>query len=107
LAIDDFGTGFSSMLYLKRLPLTSIKVDRAFVMGLPDDTRDRAIVGSTVELASALGVSITAEGVEDLRQRDALVAMGCTRAQGFLLSEPESDADFTRRLDLAATDPAA
>ncbi|MEZ5209350.1 MAG: EAL domain-containing protein [Acidimicrobiales bacterium] len=76
LAIDDFGTGFSSMLYLKRLPLTSIKVDRAFVMGLPDDTRDRAIVGSTVELASALGVSITAEGVEDLRQRGALVAMG-------------------------------
>ncbi len=106
LAIDDFGTGFSSMLYLKRLPLTSLKVDRAFVMGLPDDTRDRAIVGSTVELASALGVSITAEGVEDLRQRDALVAMGCTHAQGFLLSEPESDADFTRRLDLAATDPA-
>ena len=88
------------MLYLKRLPLSSIKVDRAFVTGLPDDGRDSAIVEAIVHLGHRLGVTVTAEGVETVAQRDALVAIGCTRAQGFLLSRPEPIEDFARRLAL-------
>jgi diguanylate cyclase (GGDEF)-like protein/PAS domain S-box-containing protein len=98
LAIDDFGTGYSSVLQLKQLPLTALKIDRAFVVGLPDDPIDAAIVRTTVDLADSMGLTVTAEGVETQPQRDALVALGCHRAQGFLLSRPEPAADFERRL---------
>ena len=100
LAVDDFGTGYSSMLYLKRLPLTSLKIDRAFVAGLPDDHGDEAIVRACLQLAEALDLEVTAEGVEDGAQRDALVALGCHRAQGFLLSRPEPATDLAGRLGL-------
>ena len=100
LAVDDFGTGYSSMLYLKRLPLTALKVDRAFVAGLPDDPGDQAIVGACVQLADALGLQVTAEGVETEAQRQALLDLGCHRAQGFLLSRPEPAADLAVRLGL-------
>jgi diguanylate cyclase (GGDEF)-like protein len=98
LAIDDFGTGYSSILQLKQLPLTALKVDRAFVMELPDDPIDAAIVRTTVELAESMGLTVTAEGVETEAQRDALVALGCRRAQGYLLSRPEPAAAFEQRL---------
>jgi diguanylate cyclase (GGDEF)-like protein/PAS domain S-box-containing protein len=100
LAIDDFGTGYSSVLQLKHLPLTALKIDRAFVMGLPDDPIDAAIVRTTVDLAQSMGLTVTAEGVETEPQRDALVALGCRRAQGYLLSRPEPAADFSRRLPI-------
>jgi diguanylate cyclase (GGDEF)-like protein/PAS domain S-box-containing protein len=98
LAVDDFGTGYSSMLYLRNLPLTSIKIDQAFVSGLPDSTADRAIVASVVQLAEKLGVSVTAEGVETEAQRSALLDLGCRRAQGYLLSLPEPGERFVERL---------
>ena len=98
LALDDFGTGYSSMLYLKRLPLSSLKIDRAFVSGLPDDIQDRAIVAATVQLARALAITVTAEGVETPEQRDAVLDLGCTRAQGFLLALPECADDFETHL---------
>lgn len=98
LAVDDFGTGFSSLVYLKRLPLTALKIDRSFVAGLPDDASDAAIVGAVVGLARSLGVDITAEGVETTAQQGALVDLGCRRAQGFLLSRPEPEAAFASRL---------
>lgn len=98
LAVDDFGTGYSSLLYLKRLPVTAVKIDRAFVKDLPDSPSDRAIVQAVVQLAAALEISCTAEGVETVEQRDALVALGCHRAQGFLLGRPEPTEQFASRL---------
>jgi diguanylate cyclase (GGDEF)-like protein/PAS domain S-box-containing protein len=98
LAIDDFGTGYSSILQLKRLPLTSLKIDRSFVTGLPDVDIDRAIVKATVQLADALGVTVTAEGVETEAQREALIDLGCHRAQGYLLARPEPAATFATRV---------
>lgn len=98
LAIDDFGTGYSSMLQLKRLPLSTLKIDRSFVGGLPDSSIDRAVVRSSVQLAEALGASVTAEGVERPEQVEALLRLGCTRAQGYLLARPEPPEQFDARV---------
>jgi diguanylate cyclase (GGDEF)-like protein/PAS domain S-box-containing protein len=98
VAIDDFGTGYSSMLYLTQLPLSSLKIDRSFVAGLPQSNTDSAIVEAIVLLGHRLGVSVTAEGVETSEQRDALIELGCTRAQGYYLSPPESIEAFSQRL---------
>ncbi len=94
LAIDDFGTGYSSFLQLRSLPLTALKVDRSFVAGVAESAADRAIVRATLELAGALGLGVTAEGVETTAQRDALVELGCARAQGFLLGRPVPAVQF-------------
>ena len=98
LAVDDFGTGYSSLLYLKRLPVTAVKIDRAFVKDLPDPPSDRAIVEAVVHLAQALQITCTAEGIETVEQRDALVALGCHRGQGYLLGRPEPTPVFAARL---------
>ncbi len=98
VAIDDFGTGYSSLLYLKRLPVTSLKIDKAFVDGLPDSEDDLAIVEAILKLAGTFGVPVTAEGVEQQAQADLLASMGCPFAQGFLLGRPEPHADFMARL---------
>ena len=97
LAIDDFGTGYSSLGQLRHLPMTALKIDRSFVGGLPNSEVDRAIVRVTVQLADALGVSVTAEGIETEAQRDALVELGCRRGQGFLFGRPEPPAEFKAR----------
>jgi len=98
LAVDDFGTGYSSLLYLKRLPVTSVKIDQSFVSGLPTNPDDRAIVAAVVELSTLLGIEVVAEGVETTEQRDALLELGCRRAQGFLLSRPEPADAFAARI---------
>jgi diguanylate cyclase (GGDEF)-like protein len=103
IAVDDFGTGFSSLLYLKQLPLTSVKIDKAFVDGLPGESRDRAIVASVVRLAEEIGISVTAEGVETEAQAAAVLDLGCRRAQGFLLSRPEPLDRFEPRLALRSS----
>ena len=88
ISIDDFGTGFSSLSYLKRLPVDELKIDRAFVMNMLDDADDFTIVRSTVELAHNLGLRVVAEGVETAAAMDALLAVGCDLAQGFHASRP-------------------
>ncbi len=88
LSIDDFGTGFSSLAYLRRLPLHALKIDRMFVQSLADNTQDLAIVRSTIGLAHNLGLKVIAEGVEDRRVLSLLADLGCDQAQGFYISKP-------------------
>ncbi len=88
LALDDFGTGWSSLSYLKRLPLTSLKVDRSFVHGVPHDRESIAIIRTIVALAKNLGFSVTAEGIETADQMRVIRDLSCDTAQGFYFSRP-------------------
>ncbi|MEW6433997.1 MAG: EAL domain-containing protein [Myxococcota bacterium] len=88
IAMDDFGTGYSSLAQLKRLPLTRLKVDRAFVTDLLSEPAARAVAEAVVALGHALGLAVIAEGVEDEAQRAVLERIGCDEVQGFLLGRP-------------------
>jgi EAL domain-containing protein (putative c-di-GMP-specific phosphodiesterase class I) len=88
IVLDDFGMGFSSLSWLKEHPVDAIKIDRSFVSGLAEDSRDEAIVSSLIGLARALGCTVTAEGVENEEQLAALRLLECERVQGFLLARP-------------------
>ncbi|MEO5625423.1 MAG: EAL domain-containing protein [Dokdonella sp.] len=86
LAIDDFGIGQSSFAYLRRLPVREVKIDRLFTQGLADDTGDRALVQSMVELGHRLGYRVTAEGVETAGALEFLRSIGCDHAQGYYIA---------------------
>jgi diguanylate cyclase (GGDEF)-like protein/PAS domain S-box-containing protein len=88
LAVDDFGTGFSALEYFKRFAIRSLKLDRSFIVGLGISQEDTAIVTATLAFASALDLSVTAEGVETAAQVDRLRALGCRRGQGFHFARP-------------------
>lgn len=94
IAIDDFGTGQSSMAQLKDLPVDVMKIDQSFITGLADDPTDQAIVAAIIGLGHALDVEVVAEGIETPEDLRALVALGGTRAQGFLLGRPVSADDL-------------
>jgi diguanylate cyclase (GGDEF)-like protein len=94
LSIDDFGTGFSSLSYLKRLPIEEIKVDRSFVSHMLERVDDFTIVRATVELGRNLGLRVVAEGVQDRDTFDRLGDFGCDEAQGFYISRPLEPEDF-------------
>jgi diguanylate cyclase (GGDEF)-like protein len=88
LAIDDFGTGHSSLAYLKRFNIDTLKIDRSFVSALPDDQDDVAIASAVIAMGHSMRMRIVAEGVETARQADFLRELGCDELQGYLLSRP-------------------
>jgi diguanylate cyclase (GGDEF)-like protein/PAS domain S-box-containing protein len=94
LAIDDFGTGYSSLSYLHRHPVDHVKLDRSFVTPIDEHGEGSAIARAVINMAHALGISVTAEGVETEAQLRGLRALGCDRAQGFLFSPPLPADDF-------------
>jgi EAL domain-containing protein (putative c-di-GMP-specific phosphodiesterase class I) len=98
LSVDDFGTGYSSLANLKRLPVNGIKIDKSFVIDMPHDQSDAAIVRSTIDLAHNLGLRVVAEGVESHEAWRRLEDLGCDLAQGFHVSRPVPAEAMTRLL---------
>ena len=89
ISIDDFGTGHSSLAYIQRIPLSSMKIDRTFVLDMLNDAKSAKIVFIIINLAVALGVSVVAEGVETKEQADRLTELGCNELQGYYFGRPE------------------
>jgi diguanylate cyclase (GGDEF)-like protein len=98
-SVDDFGTGYSSLSYLKHFPVSSLKIDRAFIRHVPGDQDYAAITTAIVALAGALGMEVVAEGVETEEQARFLLELGCQRAQGYLIGPPVSPEEFVKFLD--------
>ena len=112
VSVDDFGTGHASLAYLKRLPVTELKIDKSFITHLANDSSDQSIVRSTIELGHELGLTCVAEGVEDEWTLEWLGAQSCDLAQGFLFSQAVPAEEFARlvrmdRLGALATDDSA
>jgi predicted signal transduction protein with EAL and GGDEF domain len=105
VAVDDFGLGYSSLARLRELPVQMIKVDRSFLIGVPEDPQASALVSAIIELASALELTAVAEGVETDDQRRFLVQQGCPLAQGFLLGRPMPAEKIREMLAGARGDP--
>ncbi|NGZ85555.1 putative bifunctional diguanylate cyclase/phosphodiesterase [Duganella aceris] len=98
LALDDFGTGYSSLAYLKKFPISTLKIDRSFVIGLPYEENDCAIARAIVTMAQQLRQEIVAEGVETAEQMSFLRELGCDQLQGYLFSPPVPAIEFATML---------
>ncbi|HUX91183.1 MAG TPA: EAL domain-containing protein [Gallionellaceae bacterium] len=94
LSLDDFGTGYSSLAYLKKLPVSEIKIDKSFIKDMELDASDTVIVRSTIALGHNLGMKVVAEGVENMEIWDLLTALGCDASQGYYMSRPLTVADL-------------
>ena len=105
LSVDDFGTGYASLTYLRDLPISFVKIDRRFVNGMLSEASDAAIVSAVVQLGHALGLSVIAEGVETIEQREALRLAGCELSQGFLFARPVPSDEITAMLRQQALAP--
>ena len=109
ISIDDYGTGFSSLTYLRNLPVQELKIDRSLVRDIATDDRSRMIVASTIQLAHALDMRTVAEGVEDAGDLARLVMMGIDSLQGYQVARPMQAADVERWVrewtTLIASDP--
>ena len=99
LAIDDFGTGYSSLSYLRRLPFSTLKIDRSFVMDLPDSQEAASLVSAIVSMAHGLRMNIVGEGVETVAQKDFLRHIGCDISQGWLTGKPMPAHEFVALLE--------
>ena len=94
VSLDDFGTGFSSLSYLKKLPIDTLKIDKSFIDTVLSDSATRIITESIINMVKSLGIESIAEGVEEQAQYDYLHAIGCDMIQGFLLGKPQTAADI-------------
>ena len=97
-SLDDFGTGYSSLSYLKKFPIHELKIDRSFLINVPEINEDNSIVKAIISMAHSLGLNLIAEGVESAEQLDFLRQHNCNVIQGFYYSKPLSKADFTEFL---------
>jgi diguanylate cyclase (GGDEF)-like protein len=102
ISVDDFGTGYSSLTYLKRFPVSELKLDRSFVSDLPHDTGDQALAAAVIRVGQSLGLTVVAEGVENDAQLTFLRAQGCNVGQGFFFSEPFGADELPKWLDRLA-----
>lgn len=101
-AIDDFGTGYSSFAYVRKFPVSKIKIDQSFVRGLPQDAESASIVRAICTLAKGLSIAVTAEGIETEEQAVTLRLSGCEEGQGYLLGRPQSAARLVELLEAQA-----
>ena len=95
-SLDDYGTGYSSLTYIKNLPLDNLKIDRSFISKLTENDQDRVIAHSTINLAHSLGLKVIAEGVEDEDTLHELARQGCDFIQGYYISEPLDPQSFAK-----------
>ncbi|MEO8170334.1 MAG: EAL domain-containing protein [Oxalobacteraceae bacterium] len=98
LSLDDFGTGYSSLSYLKRFPIHSLKIDRSFIMGIPEDPNDCAIASAIIGIAKQLQHRVIAEGVENVEQLDFLRDQGCDEIQGYFFSRPVAPLEMRKMM---------
>jgi EAL domain-containing protein (putative c-di-GMP-specific phosphodiesterase class I) len=105
LSVDDYGTGYSSLAYLKKLPVDEMKIDQAFVKNMVTDNDDLVIVRSTIELGHNLGLKVVAEGVEDKATLDKLEQLGCDLVQGYHISRPLPPEQLEVWLQTTASQP--
>jgi len=99
LSVDDFGTGFSALSYLKNYPVSTVKIDRSFIMDLPEDKENKVLVNAIVAMAHGLGLEVIAEGVETREQWHYLQSLGCDFAQGYFFGKPMPREEFENYLD--------
>jgi EAL domain-containing protein (putative c-di-GMP-specific phosphodiesterase class I) len=103
LSLDDFGTGYSSLSHLKRLPMSELKIDRAFITDVARGGRDAALAAAIITLGSELGLQVVAEGVETTEQSEFLIGRGCVLQQGYLFSRPVPQDAFEEMLRTGTT----
>ena len=103
ISLDDFGTGYSSLSYLKRFPIDILKIDRSFVMDLKDNKDSLVIVEAIIGLAKNLGLSVTAEGIEEKWHADFLTEHGCDEGQGYYFARPMPKDDMQKILEASKT----
>ncbi|RLA01766.1 MAG: GGDEF-domain containing protein, partial [Gammaproteobacteria bacterium] len=105
ISIDDYGTGYSTLSYIKKFPVDTLKIDMSFIQNLVENAGDRAIVSSTIILAHNLGLSVVAEGVEDTQQLELLQNLDCDEIQGYYFSRPLPADEFSKLLEKGIITP--
>ena len=105
ISIDDYGTGYSSLAYVKNLPVNELKIDREFIKNMIENEEDVAIVRSTIELGHNLGLKVVAEGIEREEEMQMLKDFGCDQAQGYLISKALTATDMEKWISNNRTSP--